>query len=152
MIVKAIIEDIQKLRPVAAEWRESCNGERFGIELDVETHLADLASLIGRDDADLFLLVNEEKPVGYIGVTLFNSPVGSQKVAQEHYWFVSGEHRGRGTIALIRAAKEWAKEKGCSHIIFNASALASDMHDKLCNFYEVMAFQKFETSYIGEIS
>ena len=151
IVKKAKAEDIQKLRPIACEWRDTCNGDRFGIEIDVKAHLADLARLIEREDADLFLLVNEGKAVGYIGVTIFDSPLGGQKVAQEHYWFVTGKNRGRGVMKLIRAVNEWAKEKGCSHIIFNASNLASDKHDNLCVFYEKIGFSKFETSFIKEI-
>ena len=151
-VVKATIEDIPNLLPVAAEWQRTCNGERFGIELDLKKSLSDLAYLIERETADLFLLVNKEDVVGYLGMTIFDSPIGSQKIAQEHYWFVMGDNKGRGTILLIRAAKEWAREKGCSHIIFNASNLASNMHDKVCRFYEKIGMKKFETSYIKEIS
>ena len=141
-------QDIERLKPVAFQWKESCNGEDFGIELVPEKHFSDLAGLIERDDADLFLLVNEDEVVGYMGVTAFSSPLGNQKVGQEHYWFVSGENRGRGSMLLIRAAKDWAKEKGCTHFIMTASNLASNLHDKVCRFYERIGFKKFETSFI----
>lgn len=147
------IDDIEDLMPVALEWKKTCNGSQFGIDLLPVVHFADLASLVERDDADLFLLLNEKnKVIGYMGITSFNSPLGDQKIVQEHYWYVSGNNRGHGTMLLIRAAKEWAKEHGCSHIIFNASNLASGMHDKLCKFYERIGFKKFETSYIKEIT
>lgn len=148
-VVEAQIEDIDKLKPVAIEWQRTCNGKDFGLETNLETHLLDLAGLIERGDADLFLLLNEkDEAVGYMGITCFDSPIGSQRIAEEHYWFVSGKNRGNGALLLLRAIKEWAKEKGCSHLIMNASCLASEMHDKLCEFYEAVGFKKFETSYI----
>ena len=152
-VVKATVDVIDKLLPVAAEWQGTCNGKRFGIELDLKKGLSDLAGLIESETTDLFLLVSkEDKVVGYLGMTIFDSPIGSQRLAQEHYWFVGGDSRGRGTMLLIRAATDWARQKGCSHIIFNASNLASNMHDKICRFYEKIGMKKFETSYIKEIT
>ncbi len=145
-------EDVDRLKPVALEWKEACNGEAMGIELDPETYFADLTSLIGRDDADLFLLINnKEEVIGYMGIECFDSPLGNQKLANEHYWYVSEESRGRGSTYLIKAAWQWARDKGCTHLVMNASTLASDMHDKVCTFYERIGMKKFETSYIQEI-
>lgn len=171
-VVKAQIEDIERLRPIALQWQESCNGGEMKIELDIETHLADLAYLVKSEDADssaalgmtcLFLLLNDKdspheiseaaisrgEPVGYMGLKCFKSPLGNQLIANEHYLFVASEFRGFSTLQLIRAAREWARAKGCSHIIFNASNLASDLHDKVCQFYERLGMKKFETSYIN---
>lgn len=152
-VVKATnSEDIDRLKPIAWQWKDECNSEGFGIEIVPETYFADLATLISRDDADLFLLTNDkDEVVGYMGIECFNSPLGSQKMANEHYWFVAKEGRGRGSLLLIKQAREWAKEKGCTHLIFNASNLASDLHDKVCGFYEHIGMKKFETSFIQEI-
>lgn len=152
-VVKATkLEDVERLKPVAWQWKEVCNNKELGIEIVPETYFADVANLIDKDDADLFLLINDkEEVVGYMGITCFNSPLGNQKIAQEHYWFVSGENRGRGTMLLIKTIKQWSKEKGCTHLIMNASNLASNMHDRLCKFYGRIGMKKFETSYIQEI-
>ncbi len=150
VIVATNSGDIERLTPVALQWKESCNGMEMGIVLVPETHFADLMRLIGRDDAELFLLVDDdrEEVFGYMGVECFNSPLGPQRIAQEHYWYVSEGNRGRGTILLIRAVEKWAKEQGCTHLIMNASTLASDLHDKVCDLYERIGMKKFETSYI----
>lgn len=143
------LEDIERLKPLALEWQESCNAKEMGIELIPETHYLDLAGLIDKDDAELFLLVNDDDSVvGYMGMRIFDSPLGNQTIANEHLWYVSKEHRTLGTVRILNAAKRWAKEKGCTHLILNASNLASDMHDKVCRFYERIGFKKFETSYI----
>lgn len=148
-VVKATIEDIEGLKPLAFEWRDSCNAKDLDIDLDRETFFAGLADLIERDDADTFLLLNEKDTVvGYMGAICFPSPLGKQRICSEHYWFVSGKNRGRGTLLLLRAVENWAKEKGCNKFIMTASCLASNMHDRLCKFYERIGFQKFETSYI----
>lgn len=145
------VEDIEALKSISYEWKGICNGKAFGIDLRPETHFRDLAKLIEGEDSELFLLLKKDRVVGYMGAICFDSPLGNQRIAQEHYWFASGDKRGRGTLLLFRAIKEWAKEKGCSHLIMNASCLASDLHDRLCKFYARIGFQKFETSFIKEL-
>ena len=139
------------MKEVAYEWKDTCNAKVFGIDLRPEIFFKDLAALIQREDSDLLLLFKRERAVGFMGITYFASPLGNQRVANEHFWYVSGKHRGHGTMKLIRAAKNWAKEKGCSHIIMNASCLASNLHDRLCRFYERIGYKKFETSFIQEL-
>jgi len=173
-VIKATnsIDDIEALKDIAFEWKHTCNGKVFGIDLRPETHFKDLADLIEDKSSELFLLLKKDRIIGYMGVVffdsplgnqkicsehywyvsgIFDSPLGNQKICSEHYWYVSGKNRGCGTMLLLRAIKNWAKEKGCSHLIMNASCLASNMHDKLCSFYEKIGFRKFETSFIKEI-
>lgn len=146
-------EDVVRVEPIAWLWEKECNRDSFGIDLDPSGYLKGLRELIVGSDSDLLLLLadDDEKIAGFMGLTIFKSPLGNQKIANEHFWFVSGENRGKSSMLLIRAAKEWAKEKGCSHLILNASKLASDIHDRLCVFYERMGFKLFETAYIKEI-
>lgn len=144
-------EDIESLKSVALEWKEECKGEDFGMELIPETFFSHLADMIIDVDKELFLLLRDNIVIGFMGAIIFQSPLGNQNIASEHFWYISGKHRGRGTLLLFRAVKEWAKERGCSHLIMNASCLASGIHDKLCRFYEKMGFKKFETSFIKEI-
>lgn len=150
-VVKAKTEDLESLKNIAYEWRDSCKAKEYGIELDSEEYFNKLSNLIKRDDSDLLLLMKKNEVVGYMGLIYFQSPLGKQLFTNEHFWYVAGKHRGHGTMKLIRAAKEWAKNKGCSHRIMTASCLASGMHDRLCKFYEKIGFRKFETSFIEEL-
>jgi len=145
------VDDIEALKLLAFEWMDEWNGKAFGIDLRLETHLQDLTRLIENEDSELFLLIKMDRVIGYMGCTCFDSPLGNQKICQEHYWFVSGKNRGRGALLLLRAVKKWAKDKNCSHLIMNCSNLASDLHDRLCRFYEKIGYMKFETSYIKEL-
>lgn len=140
---------LDELRQVVLEWRKSCNGEEFGIDINLETHFRDLAGLVENEDSDLFLLKENGEIVGYIGMRVFRSPLGDQKICQEHYWFTL--EKSNGALRLLRAIEKWAKEKGCSHLIMTTSCLASNMHDRLCEFYERIGFRKFETSFIKSI-
>ena len=152
-VIKATnsLDDIEQLKEAVFEWRDSCNGKDFGIDLQTETFFSHLVDMINDEDKELFLLVKMDKVIGFLGAVIFQSPLGVQNIAIERFWFVSGKHRGRGAILLYRAFKKWAKEKGCSHHLMTASCLASDMHDRLCRFYEKIGFRKFETSYIKEL-
>lgn len=151
MIAKLFNENIEKLRPVAQTWVSATQENEFGLTVNVDSHLADLEKLTENISSTLIALYEKEVPVGYLGLKIFTNPLGREKIASEHYWYVLPEKRTTGSIKLLRTAKMWAKLNGCSQIIFNASRLASGMHDKVCAFYEKLGCKKFETSYIQEI-
>jgi len=88
--------------------------------------------------------------VGYMGITSYKSPLSSQRIANEHYWYVLPEYR-RASIRLIKAAIEWTKTRGCSHLQMSASNFASELHDRVCGLYEAFKMKKFETAYIMEM-
>lgn len=149
------VDYMDELKPLAEAWLREARGKDFGLETSVSKHVSDMMGLILLDGRDLLLLISSPfgKPgqiVGYMGLTSFESPLSSQMIANEHCWFVMPEYRGNG-LRLIHAAKKWAKEEGCSHLLLTASNLASDLHDEVCTMYEKLKFKKFETSYISEV-
>jgi len=152
MEIQIFNDDIETLRPIVESWQENVQDNDFGIIADdIDKYLNELGYMVLRPDADLIVLYDGETPVGYIGLRYFSSPLGSQMMAEEHFFFVIPEKRGLASMRLLKNAKYLAKLKGCSHIIFNASNLASELHDKLCRVYEKMGFMKFETSYVTEL-
>ncbi len=151
MNIKLFNDDIETLRPIAESWQEEAQANKFGIITDVNKHLFELRNMVDNNSSDLIILYDEDEPVGYIGLRYFDSPTGNQRIAEEHYLYVIPEKRGLISMRLIKNAKMLAKLKGCSHLILNASNLASELHDKLCRVYEKMGMRKFETSYISEV-
>lgn len=139
--------DVSELRNIAAYWRDECNSNEMNIKTSMDSFLVDLKELIDGDNSDLLVLV-DDVPIGLLGLTTFTSPISSQLIANEHYWYVIPPRRGIASMRLLKAAEDWAKEKGCSHLIMTASNLASDLHDTVCFIYEKMGMKKFETSYI----
>ena len=139
------------LEPVVKEWVGNCNGSDLGIETTVESLLSSLHSLAVGRTSKLFVLWIGEFPVGFIGVSTGKSPLGDQMIANEHFWYVRESVRGPGSLRLMRAAEKWAVEMGCSHMIMNASNLASDLHDQVCDIYAKTGYSKFETAYIKEV-
>ena len=145
-------DDIEALRPIVNSWKEIASKNEFGIEVVNENkYLLDLCRMTMNPNADLLVLFDDIRPIGYLGLEYFDSPMGSQVIANEHYWFVLPESRGVGSMRLIKTAMQLAKLKGCSHLIMNASNLASDLHDKVCRVYEKMEFTLFETSYLCQL-
>lgn len=138
------------LLPVVESWRRSCRND-FGFNLDTETFVKDLIRLIEGETSDLFVLEDIFGIYGFMGLDMFDSPIGQQRVANEHYWYVIPEKRGISALRFMPLAQKWAKEKGCSHLIMNASNLASDLHDKVCKIYGRFGFEKFETSFIKKV-
>ena len=139
---------IISLMPLIESWQNECNARMFDINMEINEILRDVLRMIESNESIIFVLSDKEKVVGVMGLVIFKSPLGSQRIANEHYWYVLPEHRGRASLKLLAAGKAWAKEKRCSHIIANASMLASDLHDSVCHMYEEIGMKKFETTYI----
>lgn len=151
MRIKIFQNDVSVLEPVFRRWEDECKGIPMGIDLDLSTYLADLQKLVDDSNSDLFVLWDNDIPVGYMGLRTFNSPLGRQLVATDHYWYVIPEKRGVSALKFLPLAERWARAKGCSHLMMSASMLASDLHDRTCKLYEKFGMEKFETTYIKRV-
>jgi GNAT superfamily N-acetyltransferase len=144
-------KDLEALIPIAKRWLGECDFGYFGLNAHLEKGLDDLSELVAGTNSDLFMLMDGERPIGLMGIRNFVSPLGDNLIAEEHYMYILPEYRGRGGLIFLKAAKEWAKENMCTHLVMNASTLASKLHDKVCKLYEYMDMDKFETSFICEV-
>jgi len=152
MEVRLFSDDVRKLLPIIESWKEEAVTNDLGIAVeDTGKYLAELHDMAFGNNSNLLVLYDGDDPVGYLGLRYFISPLSQQKMANEHYYYVIPDKRGMASIRLLKDAKILAKIKGCSHIILNASNLASSLHDKVCEFYKRLGMKKFETSYIQEI-
>jgi len=144
--------DPKVLAPIVDEWLSETNADKFGLEIDKDKAIQDLRSLVLSSEAELFLLVIDERVVGFSGVIIYENALTDHKIANEHYWFVLPKYRkGKNPMRLLRAIEKWAKDNECSHMIMNASNLASDNHDKVVRIYERLGYSLFETSLIKRI-
>jgi len=148
-VVKISRGKAEDLRWIAEQWRQE-SVKCFGIEKNTNEHLADLQDMIDSDNKDV--LVVGDPPFGYMGLTIFKNPLGTELFANEHYWYIVPEkRRGSGGVRLMMAAQEWAVSKGCEYLLMTASKLASDLHDNVCRLYEKAGFSHFETTYIKRV-
>lgn len=150
MDIKIFNDKVETLRPIVEDWQTDVKDNEFGLLADnVDKYLAELHLIAYGNDSDLLVLYDNDEPIGYIGLRYFESPLGANRVANEHYFYVRHDKRGTTSMRLLKNAKILAKLRGCSHVIMNASNLASDLHDKVCEFYKKLGMKKFETSYIS---
>jgi hypothetical protein len=137
------------LRPLADEWAQEANGSEFGLLTSPDELLKDVDELTKGPDSVVLLLLKNAEVAGLIGIVLLKNPVGQERIANEHYWYCLPECRSlKSALMMLEEAKKWAKLKGCSHFMMNASNLASSSHDKVCRLYERLGMKKFETTYI----
>lgn len=148
MIIKRFYGNPRCLQAIIRAWIAESNCQQMDIDLDESVYYGDLEKLIINTDSDLLVLQNDDGIIGFMGLRVFNSPLGRQKIANEHYWYVLPRYRGMASLRFIKAAQKWAKEKDCSHLMMNASAMASGLHDKVCRVYELFNMKKFETTYL----
>lgn len=144
--------NINRLFDVIVSWNDTCKGSTFGIDISMDRFAEELQVLISNEDSVLFVLIDDTtKIVGIIGMIKFLNPVSNRMIANEHFWYVIPEYRGFHSMHLIRSAFAWAEDNNCSHMMLNASMLASDLHDKVCDLCMRLGMKKFETSFIKEI-
>jgi hypothetical protein len=149
-VIERYTGSVLPLLPIAQDWVNGVRENSFGLEVTVTRFMDDLQRLVDNDNSDLFVLV-KDVPVGLLGMTIFTSPIGNNRIANEHYWYVLPEHRSVESIRMLSVAKKWAKDNGCSHLMMNASNLASDLHDRVSGVYERMGMKKMETVYMQRI-
>lgn len=142
-------EEIERLFPVIKTWVEECSSNEFGIEMDVADYINEVYKLIHLDDCDLLVMEVGGRIIGLMGITCYKSPIGSQKIANAHYWYTLPEHRGKG-ISFIFEARKWARERDCTHLILNASNM-NQLHDKVCQIYQRIGMSRFETAFIEKL-
>ncbi len=151
-IETATVVDIERLVPLGNTWYETCNKEKFGIVIEKPAFYAGLEDMINDKNEDVLILVHEGKVVGCLGITKFKSPLSKAQIANEHFLYVMEKHRaGRGSHLLLGAARQWAINKGCTHLILNASRLAGSSFERVCNLYKRLNFQEFEKSFICQL-
>lgn len=151
MEIQRFQSDVELLRPLAEKWRAECNGDTLGIDIDIDTHLKDLQRLMASPASELLVLVKGEDILGYMGLTIIDSPIGKQMMVNEHYWFVDPKKRRLSALKFLPVVERFARDAGCSHLLMNASTLASDLHDRTCRLYEKFGMKKFETTYIKKV-
>ena len=144
------ISNVDSLLGLMDSWKHEA-GREFNIDFDNNANARHLAEMINGANSTVIGLMDGDAVVGYMGICIFENPVGRGVMASEHFWYVLPEHRGIGAIRILEAGIEWAKARGCTHFIGNASRLAGELHDKICAIYEKMGFTLFETSYLCQL-
>ena len=148
--------DVERIREIAGRWLSGCNAQKLGFAISIDRALEDLREWVDTMPGDILLAyepVSDYDPpelVGFFALFVCDSYLGPDKVALEKYWYAEPNHTRAG-VALFRAAMEWSKEHGCSHLIASASGIASDLHDKVCRFFERQGMTLFETAYIAKV-
>lgn len=141
-MIRLLTQDDDLSSLIASWWKEGHVSD-FGFSFDPQKMEAGIRSLPG-----CLVMEWEGRIVGFMGLAVFTSPFGPEQVANEHYWYVLPEHRGLAW-AFIKHARKWAQEHGCSHVMLNASYMASDKCDRVSSLYEKMGFEPFERTYLG---
>lgn len=142
-----ITNDLEK---VFLNFKESAQ-PMSGLKINNIHSLQHIQTLIDNQNSDILVVKTNSHIVGLMGIEVIDWPCDNIRIGNEHMWYVLPEFRSRSSLRLINSARIWAKNMACSNLILNASFMASNMHDKVCQFYERIGMEKFETSYIQRI-
>jgi hypothetical protein len=148
MLIKQC-HNVEDLRPLAERWISESKAGQFGLEVDIEMIKKDLEIWM-QGEGIVLAAYDGIQPVGFIAVFIAPSYLGNQKIAVEKYWYAIPGYLIAGPKLYIEAVK-WAKENGCSHVIFGGSKMSPDRHDGICKFLESTGAKHFETLYIYRV-
>ena len=144
-------KDAAEIRPLYDAWLSISKGVEFGLDIDVDFTDENLQKILVTGGSLLVAYDDEDKPVGFFAISPIQSFFGRQMIAMEAMWFCLPNAHRAGP-ALLKEARQWSKEHGCSHLMISGSRLASDMHDSVCHFCERVGGKHFETVYLMEVN
>ena len=137
--------------PLAYEWQNESHGKALGVTVDARYGLADLARRMTDPSCVVLGLVTDDEVHGFMSLQEFASPLGPERMMNEHFFYVGAKHRGIGSMRLLKAAREVTKQRGCSHLLLSASHVAAEKPDRVCKLYEKIGAKPFETTMIVEV-
>jgi len=142
------LEADEVLRPLLEDWQLEAKHGDFGLDVDVDKVLEGLRNL---DQGAIIVCREIDTALAFFAVALTESIVGYDLVALERYWYSSRQGSPLAGIKVYDEAVQWARRRGCSHLILVASNLASAMHDKVARFCERRHMRLLETAFIQEL-
>ena len=145
------VTDLEVFRPLGELWMQTHNGKEFGFNITVDDVMKDAKEVLASGSGAVIGANLNGEWVGFMLLFVCKSFLGPQDFAVEKYWFAKPGASFMAGPLMLREAKAWTKNRGCSDLITSASNPASEMHDKVCEFYERCGFRKFETSYICKV-
>lgn len=146
-------DDIEQLRPLVESWKAQA-GDMEGIVLDVEHLLVSLQSWLKSVPSMILVLKSDQgRALGFMGLCVFESPLGPQLICQEHFWYVLPEHRSMAVSGMfLDAAMAWCKEHRAEFFSLTASRMANVEMERVCRMYERWGFRHYESSFIKEVA
>ncbi len=142
-------KDVMAIRPLYDDWAAIANGQKFGLDIDIEYADANLQKLL-LAGGTLLVAYDADQPVGFFSISPMQSFFGRQTFAMETMWFALPSSPRAGLL-LFKEAIKWTESHGCSHLMLSGSWLASGMHDAVCRFCEKVGAVQFETVYLLKI-
>lgn len=140
-------DDIEMLRSIGEEWKESANDIEYYLPIDVNIGLATLRKLQMQNNGDVLVLLSNNIVQGFIGLVYALNHVGPGLILNECLFYVTPSARTRGSVMLKNEAEKLGKAKGCNWSIMNASKLAGDS-DKSSKFFCHCGYIPFEISHL----
>jgi len=100
------------------------------------------AAIVANAEAVILVAERLGVVVGMIAAVLVVQPMSGECVGTEICWWMEPEARGgRSALRLLRAAEQWARDRGA--VVFQMSAPS----DAVGAFYEALHYDRIETHY-----
>lgn len=100
-----------------------------------------LQLLLASDVGGLFVATDDNQVTGMIGLLVYEHPFTGELYAQELFWWVEPEHRGRDGLRLLKRGEEWAASAGAVQVYMVAPT------PKLGRLYKRLGYGYLEAGY-----
>ena len=144
-------DELHLVRPLVSRWPQEARPAQWGVHIDPDKFLRFLHFAACAPDAAVLLSVAGRTVTGFLVVSIAESVFGPDRLGTERFWYVAPEKRGRQSLRLLQAARQWCAERGCTHFTVTASHLAGGSHNSLTKHLERQGYNLMETSYVTEI-
>lgn len=145
------LADAKELDGLFDDWLADTDTERYGIFTDKAIATANFQLFCDMDTADVLVSRSDGRIVGMLVMLCDANAIGPGVIAAERFFYVSPKYRGIAGIRLMKAGEQWARDRGCTHLVMGSSKVAGDMFDKVCDLYERFGMTHIESSYIKEL-
>lgn len=126
--------------------RESHSAAGFTYPFQAAYASALFDSHISHPHACVIVVEHDGVVQGLIMATWFEHPFGAGRYAKETVWYVSECARGRGSIKMLDAYEQWARDQDCDVI-----GMASLSTNDVSKLYERKGYAPAETHFVKNL-
>jgi GNAT superfamily N-acetyltransferase len=136
----ATVDDVPRIVEMALRFIRS--SVYAGLLAENPEQIARCAHLmIGGEQFALFVAEKAGEVVGMAGFIVHEHLFSAEPIADELFWWVDPEARGRAGLLLLRRAEEWAQERGAKAVQMIAPTVDVE------RFYERVGYVPIERSF-----
>ncbi len=147
---EATDDDLSALKPLLEQWIAECNPDQLKFEPEADRLLETFRGFRYLAIGTTLVAVDGATPVGCMGLIQHGWGASAREnFVSESLWYMAPDYAGHAPT-LIRAAKAWAKARGCDYFIMSTNRLSTARSEKAEALFEAIGFKPMYRLFITE--